>query len=362
VLLATVMALAMWMMARAPQGGAGSALSRSGGGCLGARAYLEARGTRVDLLDGPLADFRKGGVLVVAFPWQRLDSSDVATALARHLRRGGAVVFAFSGQGGPRAEAMESAVAAGLGLRWHAVTQDPPLHPLLWREYTGEEWDLMPDASVGPARPLRVRAVRAWPEMPPDGQVLFRDLWGRPMVFTHASRGGRVVALPAEVLSNARLAGSADLLETLRVRLGDAWTFDEHHHGLQALAAPSGHAPRRMLDLWLVHVVVLYGLCVWALARRLGPAWSEPPVVTGSAATFLLGLGALHQRLGHHDEAAALLVARARELDPRLGPGEGSRDEVPRGDGRALVALARAVALRQRPRAKGSHDAGGRHP
>lgn len=361
VLLAVVV-FAAWVLSRSSQGGAGSALSRSAAGWLAARAYLEARGADVALLDRPLADFDDGGVLVVAFPWQRYDASvEVTTALSRHLRDGGDVVFAFAGQDEIRGEAMEIGVAAGLGMHWHAVTERPPLHPLRWREYASREWDLAPDPSLGAEGPLRVRALRAWPEMPEGGQALFRDPSGRPMVFTYASGGGRVVALPAEVLSNARLARSADLLETLWVRLGDVWTFDEHHHGLFAAQAPGASAPRLMLDLWLVHLAVLYGLCLWALARRLGPAWSDPPLTSGSAAAFLLGLGALHHRLGHHGEAAGLLVARARELHPRLALAEADGGgEVKPGDGPGLVELARAVGLRQRPRAEGSSSTSGR--
>jgi hypothetical protein len=70
--------------------------------------------------------------------------------------------------------------------------------------------------------------------------------------------------------------------------------------------------------------------------------WSDPPVRSGSAATFLRGLGALHQRLGHEREAAVLLVARARELDPRIP----ERD--PAGAG--LLSLAQALAGERAPR------------
>ena len=41
-------------------------------------------------------------------------------------------------------------------------------------------------------------------------------------------------------------------------------------------------------------------------------------MVSGSTRTFLLGLGSLHDRLGHHGEAAELMVRRARELQPRM--------------------------------------------
>jgi len=41
-------------------------------------------------------------------------------------------------------------------------------------------------------------------------------------------------------------------------------------------------------------------------------------VVTGSTTSFLRGVGALHHRLGHHRDAGEALVARARQLHPRL--------------------------------------------
>jgi hypothetical protein len=99
---------------------------------------------------------------------------------------------------------------------------------------------------------------------------------------------------------------------------------------------------RHVFDLWLLHLAVVYLLALAALARPFGPVWSDPPVRTGSAATFLHGLGALHKRLGHEREAAALLVARARELDPRVpeyDPGAAT-----------LLTLARTLAGDRAPR------------
>ena len=75
----------------------------------------------------------------------------------------------------------------------------------------------------------------------------------------------------------------------------------------------------RVFDLYLAHLAVVYLLGVSCLARRFGPAWIEAPVLTGSVAAFLVGLGALHHRLGHHRRAAELLVSRARELAEAYG-------------------------------------------
>jgi hypothetical protein len=69
--------------------------------------------------------------------------------------------------------------------------------------------------------------------------------------------------------------------------------------------------------------------------------------VTGSAGSFLLGLGVLHHRLGHHAEAARRLLERTRELHRDLDlPAELDRRAASAGP-RELVALARDVASRR---------------
>ena len=69
--------------------------------------------------------------------------------------------------------------------------------------------------------------------------------------------------------------------------------------------------------------------------------------MTGSAGAFLLGLGALHHRLGHHAEAARRLLERVRELDRDADfPAELDRRAAAAGP-RELVALAREVARRR---------------
>jgi hypothetical protein len=122
------------------------------------------------------------------------------------------------------------------------------------------------------------------------------------------------------MLCNARLdvPGNADFLETLVQVAGSSWVFDEYHHGLLAATTASDTRPARAFELWVAHLLLVYLLAVLALVRRLGPAWSDPPVSTGSARAFFLRIGALHARLGHWREAATLLHARARELDPGL--------------------------------------------
>jgi len=323
----------------------GSAVSEGTGGWLAARRYLEARGVEVALLDRPLDRFQGKGVLVVAFPWQLGMLIDGGEVLRNHLRRGGDLVLAYSGEMTQVAEAIALDTLAGEPKE----VREPPVSPWAWRRFVQEEWELRPEEGWGPARPVRIWAPRSLPELPKDAQVLFRGPGGEPVVFAFQSLGGRVVVLPTDALANSRLVGegNADLLETLAARLGGPWTFDEYHHGLVAADAVDSAVPQSVIDLLMVQLLLLYGLAAWALARRFGPAWEEPPVITGSTAVFLRGLGALHHRLGHHRDAALLLLRRARELDRDLAVPESMERRAMNADAGDLLSLARALARRR---------------
>jgi hypothetical protein len=341
VLLALLFVVLGWLSA-SPGEARGSALSRGPNGWLAARRYLEARGAKVTLLDEPLEAFKGGGVLVSTFPWQYGVSAEVGDVLAEILRRGGDVVLAYSGQTGNAGEVV-ALEALGLPLE---EKRRVVLNPLHWRQFAREEWDLRPAQGLAAAAPVRVWAPRWAPEMPRPAQVLFRSPRGGPAVVVLERYGGRIWLLPADAFANARLGnpGNADLLETLFRRLGNRWTFDEYHHGLAAPRTVETAAIGRSLDLILLHLGVLYVAALLTLARRFGPAWSEPPVMTGSTGAFLLGLGALHHRLGHHREAARRLLERARELDRRFAPPPELERRATGAGARELVELAREVA------------------
>jgi hypothetical protein len=368
-------------------GSRGSTISRGPGGWLAARRYLEARGAKVTLIAEPLDRYlqrqhsewlekavgsplgetdtslrslagtgRKAagaGVLVLAFPWQALPTADLDAALDLHLDDGGDLVLAYSG---------EEAGAERLFGIWHLRrARRVPLAPWRWQSFMHREWQLRtperrnPLVSPGGApakldgrRPLRIWAPRALPDLGPGAEVLFTSPGGQPAAAVFRRRGGRVVVLPADALANARLgeAGNGDLLETLLRNLGTRWAFDEFHHGL-VIAGAGNVALGRAADLLLAHLILLYLLAALALGRRQGPAWREPPALAGSAATFLLGLGALHDRLGHHRDAARQLLRRAQELDralvlpprlARLAESAGPRE---------LVEIARQVSRRR---------------
>jgi hypothetical protein len=327
----------------------GSVLSRGPGGWLAARRYLEARGVRVRLLDRPLDPLQSSGVLVTAFPWQQGLSEAAGEQLDEYLRHGGTLVLAYSGD--PENPG-EDLVLKGLDVTL-AEVRKATLNPLRWRQFSREEWSLHPASGLtADGEPLRVWAPRAAPRLPKQVPALYRGPGGEPLVATLASHRGTIWFVPADAFANARLgkagsAGNADLLETLRRRLGDEWTFDEYHHGFTGRPLLETVALGRTLDLILLHLTVLYLAAVLVLARPFGPAWSPPPVVAGSAGAFLLGLGAIHHRLGHHREAAERLLARLRELDRDL-PLPAALDAQAEGAGPSgFVMLAREVARRR---------------
>ncbi len=322
---------------QAPDGA--STLSRDGAGWLAARRYLEERGVQVTLLDRALDEGPVPGVLVLSFPWPGPALDDVGGAIRRHLQTGGAVVFAYGGDEDPT----EGAVLEALDLDLPPRRARPPLLPWRWRRYAAEEWTLTPDAGRD-LRPARVAATRRAPLPPPDARILLFGPEARPVAFLYRRWGGRVAVVPADAFANARLGtpGNADLLELLKGELGRAWSFDEFHHGRRAPAAAAMEDGGNVFVLFLLQIGLVYLLCALAVGRRFGPAWRDPSPASGSAATFLVGLGALHHRLGHHAEAGRLLVARARELDPRLAV----EDERPR-DARTFLGLARRVGAAQ---------------
>lgn len=325
-----------------------STLSRTSRGWLVARRYLEERGCRVRLLDRA-PEGTDEGVLVVAFPWQRLALDEPAGGIDGHLQRGGTVLFAYSSG---RYDVSQLAPARALGLRWDEVSGRPPLDPFQWRKHAARSWFLSPEPPpAAGGRPVRIDVPDRVPRAPDGASVFVRGPAGQPVAFAFSRGRGRVVALPADAFSNARIGepGNADLLEMLRQRLGPAWSFDEYHHGLSAPETPGETGPQRALLLYLLQLAFVYVLVVLAVARRFGPSWSEPIAASGSTVSFLLGLGAMHHRLGHHRAASRLLLARARELDPRLPFTDPSAAQ-----GSDLLELARRVGEAQSGRGKGA--------
>ncbi len=332
----------------AAPGAVSSTLSPDSRGWLAARRYLAERGVDVHLRDAPLTAADDAGLLVLAFPWQQAVTTAEIEALGGFLRGGGTVLLAYSGELG---DFREKRILGALGTSLTEVRQAPPLTPLSWWRYHRATWTLEP-AETWPGGPLlEIPALRTAAEAPAAARVLYRLADGTPLVFDYPLHRGRVLALPAAVLSNAWIAaaGNADLLESLRGWLGDAWSFDEYHHAFVGKASARESTSRYAWDLFLGHLALLYLLGPAARARRFGPVWRERPATAGSTASFLRSLGVLHGELGHHGDAARLLVARARAYSPSLSITaaiERRAEQV--DDARKLVALAREVARIQR--------------
>lgn len=335
---------------------ASSTLSRGGTGWLAARLYLQERHGAPVILDRPPggAEQPGRGTLVVAFPWQSRHIDVDAALVLTHLEQGGDVVVAYAGETTP--SRAEEQLLSALGVRWAPIPA-ASLAPWRWRRAYAEPWSLRLAPRIaasrhgGAAPRLSLRRPHWLPELPPASALLLGPD-DRVVAAGWRSREGRLVVLPAEVLCNARLGDPAHaaLLETLLDTLAGPWRFDEYHHGLDAGEGEeaASTAARHGFDLLLLQLLLIYAMAALALARRLGPAWREAPPLAGSAGGFLLRLGALHHRLGHHADGAALLVRRARELDRRLSLevglprlGEGSDEE-------ALVAVGQTVAALQR--------------
>ncbi len=346
-LLIVVLSVLLTLLLEARETASASALSVGSRGLFVARRYLEERGYEVSLLDRPLAEAEPAEVLVLAFPWQRRAGASERAGAQRQLLRGGTVVLAYSGEGESQGE--EEALD-WLGLPRERIREDAPLGFLAWRTFANEEWTLQTAQDLA-APPVRISALSHAPQAPAEAQVLYVGPSGKALAFVFPYLNGRVFVLPAEAFSNARIGhhGNADFLESLASTLGGRWSFDEYHHGLSAPLTPEQQRPRFAFDLFLLQLGILYALVLWQLARSFGPVWSESPVVSGSTRTFLLGLGALHDRLGHHGEAAELMVRRARELQPRMELTETG----PAKTGAELADVGRRVARGQMMSRKG---------
>jgi hypothetical protein len=350
-------ALSGLVLARQRLDAASSTLSRGGTGWLAARLYLEQRRGAPVVLDRQQdVGSRPGrGTLVVSFPWQsRHLEVDVGLVLT-HLAHGGDVLIGYAGEIAP--SGAEDQLLSALGVRATPL-QAPPLAPWSWRRVAAQPWPLrlaprVARASVaaGADSTLSLRRPH-WLPVLSRASALLLGPEDHVVAAAWRFRQGRVVVIPAELICNARLAepGHAALLETLRRELAGPWLFDEYHHGLGT--GDGGEAgstmARRGLDLLLLQLLLIYLVATLALARRLGPAWREAPTLAGSAGGFLLRLGALHHRLGHHADGAALLVRRARELDRRLPLDAGVLRLAGRDDEEALVDVGQAVARLQR--------------
>ena len=331
-------------------GAAGSSLAPGPGGLTGARLYLEKRGAAIALLDEPPTSAALAGkTLVLAAPFQRSFDQESLTAISEHLRRGGRVVYGYSGQ---LREGHEKELREELGLDEPEAVRgfEPPLSPLAWRRYQAEVFRLAADPQSPLREPLELAAFDGAPRPPSkDARIFYRGGYrAAPLVYEYSQQLGTVLALPSALLSNAELlnAGNAGILELVLSGAGEGLAFDELRHGFAAIeeAAPGA---RLGWNIFLLQALLLYLAAIWTLGRSFGPAWVEQIPALGSAAAFFEQLGSLHQKYRHHASAARSLVERARALDKQV-PAELAERPVKSADD--FLRLAREVASHQHSR------------
>jgi len=327
----------------APRSGSAgpSSLSASKSGWAAARRYLELEACRSSSNGRPLSSAHLEGTLVIALPEDGLRETEDLAAMVRHVRAGGDILLAFSGE---RPRPGERSLFDSLGLKLQQVRGDPPLSPARWYRYVTAVWDLQAEEEPETVRPVRVHAPRWIPSARGSAQVLYRGPEKEPMVFLFRFGRGRVVVVPADALSNSRLSnpGNADLLESLRASLGPQLVFDEYTHGYSTPGVERGISPFPF-DLLVAQLGLLYLLAVLALSWGFGATWKQTAPRTGSTASFLTGLASRHRQLKHFRRAAELLLSRVRQLDPSIpDPGDVHLERI--SDEKTFLEFARRVS------------------
>ncbi|MEL7058926.1 MAG: hypothetical protein AAGN46_02750 [Acidobacteriota bacterium] len=346
VLLAVGAIALLSVFAQRPTGA--SVFSRQADGLKATMAYLEARGAEVDLRDRPFGvDEDLGVAWWIALPAPKPLDEDEIVALRARLAAGGTIVVSYD-------DARTSLVrrqifdAVGVGSSL-PIRQEAPSGWRAWGDWAEARWSLEPVAPFD-SPPLRIHAIDRAPPPPPDARRLYRggDDAGdaATLVFAYRRGAGTVWMIPSAAVRNAGVVDNAALLDLLLETVGRRWSIDEYRHGLVDLElAAAGSAGRRAWDFFLAHLALAYALAALGLAWRFGPPWREERPSFASTAAFLRGLGSVHDRLGHHGDAAEALVERARALDPRLSRPPAELTDV--HDGAGLLRLARSLARRR---------------
>lgn len=286
----------------------GSSVARGSGGWLVAREYVGRKGSPTRMRRTPVTAGTLEGVLVTAGRLSSHFSGEETRALRAFVDNGGRWLWGYG-----RAES-DLVDGEKLGVRFRpcrdAVTSIDPAR------YRAEAAGL-PHATTD-SRVVTIRPVRLCPTPVSGDVVLFTSPGGEPVGLIRASGRGEIVVVPDETFSNGRLLneGNAAVLEGLRQRFGDPapWVFDEHHHGLTEGPTVEGGRARSGFTLFLIQSLLAYALFALASARSFGPQWPEETPLAGATTPFLRAVASIHDRLGHHGEAADRLRERAREV------------------------------------------------
>ena len=307
---------------------AGSTYSYGPLGWRGLRSAIEAQGLATADLDSwprlgdaePLPVDPSRDSLWISFPWQSGGLVDTRPLL-EFVRAGGAVVIGYGEQG---LDVALFDVLAELGLELEPRTSRASLLPWRWFDsQTPLEHALVTEGRPGAeGRPAVISGrsdwrLASWSEG--HDRTLAHDAEKHPTILERPVARGRVILVPVSAFANAYLhnEGNATLLARLLPELGDRVVFDEIHHGIAgAGGTTTSDSAERLLDRVVLQLVAVYGLALLAFAWRFGPRWPTRAPAADSHRSYLVGLGALHRRLGHQGEAAELLVERLAVYSP----------------------------------------------
>ena len=372
VLIALGVAASVYLLRRGG-GGEGNALSRSGHGWYGLNALAKAQGVEVELMED-LAQAStlnaSSDVLLIAFPTVALPDESFRREVARFVRNGGHLIVGYSGA--PFGFA-ERGLLAEWGIHLEGRQDTRSLLPWRWRRESMNRQAAAADAADGDdpqGRPsLYVPVLRQGPdriydlsERSQDGRGSETSTWfvddeGETVVLaTELASGGSIVVVPTGAFSNARLpsAGNLSLALSLLARRGDGpgdrgeqraarWVFAHGLHQVQIHTQEASGAARLGIRTVILQTLLLYGLIVWVLAYPMARPWPETGERSGSHRDFLRGLGALHDRLGHHSDAGARLLERWRRLRPSDPKTQSMSEETQTRE--AFLERARALSL-----------------
>lgn len=295
-----------------------SSHAAGGEGLLSAYAWLDARGHEVARWERPLSELpvAQGSLWLSMPPAAAYDKDDVA-ALRDWMGQGGTLVLLTSGR---RPIPQEAELHAALGLRAVVDRDEAPLSWWDWKRWRTETVTAEGEGGLRAAGRLVARRETHSLQVPRRAEVLHRSPEGAARAWRLEQGPGELIVVEnATAFSNA-LLGEGDNLTVLEALVGSGPArFDEVHHGhLQATEADLSQV-LGPFELLLAHALLIYLLALWAVSRPLGPVLTRLGQRQGSLYRDLLGLGALHARAGHHEEATTRLLRLAREAARRRG-------------------------------------------
>ena len=363
--------LAILLITTTSTGATSSTLGRGSLGWRGLARLLDSRGIESALLDrtlehrdailerpeaqrleAPGAPTAETATLLLGFPWRRGGLGWDPAPVLGFVRRGGRLVLATSS--GAMPSFAERRLIDALGVEWEEQPRAGALRPLSWwrERRRGERWAASGAAPFTAPLVTGSLGAIAWPPRESDATVLAVDGEGAPVASVFEVEEGEVWLLPSQVLANAYLGepGNASLALMLADNVGGPLLFDEYHHGLIGAEAQLAEPAGRAFDAVIVQLGLLWGLAVLAFAWRFSPAWPKPAQLVDAHRSFLVGLGALHHRVGHERQAARALVRRMAAYDPSLVPPDQIDTMLRHAESVPLQQLARELSRPSRPR------------